>query len=272
MKEITEFSFGDDSVAQAYDKYLVPALFDPWAFELIKKNQPWGGKCVLDLAAGTGVVSKHLSQQVGSEGKVTAVDINGQMLNLARKRCESVSVEMEFIESSVDDLSIQDNSIDIVICQQGFQFFPDKNNAAKEIFRVLQGDGKAIITTWCPVEECQFFGSICEALESMGENEISKLMRVPFDFLDQSGLLQPFIVAGFNNVQVSRQEKNLIIEGGIDEAVEFAYATPIGPKLRELTKDKQSQFRFLLLEISDKISIEKSDMGRMVSNVLTAEK
>lgn len=65
MDNQVEFSFGDDSIAKSYDKILVPSLFEPWAVHLIENNQPWVGNMVLDLACGTGVVTKELARNVG---------------------------------------------------------------------------------------------------------------------------------------------------------------------------------------------------------------
>jgi ubiquinone/menaquinone biosynthesis C-methylase UbiE len=156
MARNKEFSFGNDSVAESYNNYLVPVLFESWADKLIEDYQPWSGKHVLDLASGTGVVAKKLAQQVGADGKIIAVDINGNMLALARNKCAQWLDYMEFIVGSANALDIADSTMDVVICQQGFQFFPDKKDACNEIYRVLKKDGKAVFSTWCPVAECGF--------------------------------------------------------------------------------------------------------------------
>ena len=126
MSEKQEFSFGDNSVASAYDNVLVRYLFEPWAVRLIEENQPWEGRRVLDLATGTGIVAQQLAGQVGPGGNVIGIDINSEMLALARKRCADLNSVVKFIECSAHPLDIPSNSIDVVVCQQGFQFFPDK--------------------------------------------------------------------------------------------------------------------------------------------------
>jgi len=73
----SEFSFGDQSVAAAYDTVLVPLLFEPWASQLVDNFKPWRDLCVLDLATGTGVVANRLSKHVGPTGKVIGTDIKG---------------------------------------------------------------------------------------------------------------------------------------------------------------------------------------------------
>lgn len=90
MKESIEFDFGDDSVAKTYDTVLVPVLFESWATALIERYPDWEGKHVLDLAARTGVVTKNLARVVGKEGSVTAVDMNPQMLDMAKETCKLI--------------------------------------------------------------------------------------------------------------------------------------------------------------------------------------
>jgi ubiquinone/menaquinone biosynthesis C-methylase UbiE len=264
------FSFGDSSVAAAYDNYLVPVLFEPWAQQLITDHKPWLGKSVLDLATGTGVVAKLLAQEVGAEGSIIAADFNSQMLDVARRKCDNESVAMTFLECAAEDLNIDDTEIDVVVCQQGFQFFPDKIKAAKEIYRVLGNGGKAIIATWRPVLECEFFGAICFSLESMGELEISQTMRMPFDMMPQEELVKSFRTARFSEVEVSVQSKNMVIPEGT--ALDLVYSTPIGPMLSAMNANQQRQFKELLNEIVAKISPDNMNMGKMVSNMLVAYK
>jgi ubiquinone/menaquinone biosynthesis C-methylase UbiE len=272
MSEKQEFSFGDNSVASAYDNVLVKILFEPWAARLVNESRPWEGRIVLDLATGTGIVAQLIAREVGPGGKVIGTDINSEMLALARKRCAGLIPEANFIECPAHPLDISSNSIDFVVCQQGFQFFPDKPAAAKEIHRVLCDGGKVIVTTWQPVAECQYFGVICSALAAIGEGEMADMMRVPFDFMPEEELTAHFESAGFVNVKLKRQELDLVIDGGLTEAVEVAYSTPIGPKLIALPDKRQAEFRETFAELLNKLGNGGDTMGCMVSNVISAEK
>ena len=164
MNESSEFNFNDDSVALAYENALVPVLFEPWARQLVEEYKPWDSLRILDLATGTGVLARLLEKQVGPAGKILGVDINGEMLAIARKRCAGLDPRVAFVECSADALECSDNSIDFVVCQQGFQFFPDKGAVANEIYRVLCEGGKTVVSTWRPVVECQFFEIICNTI------------------------------------------------------------------------------------------------------------
>ena len=98
------------------------------------------------------------------------------------------------------------------------------------------------------------------------------MMRVPFDVMPGSELAAHVESAGFANVQLGRQEQDLAIGGGVTHAVEVAYSTPIGPKLRALPEERQVQFRKTLAELLHELTDDGITMGRMVSNVLSAEK
>jgi len=272
MKDQIEFSFGSDAIASAYDNVLVPSLFAPWAHQIIQENQPWKGKSVLDLACGTGAVTRELAQNVSSKGKVIGLDINLEMLNVAKINCAEWGENIEFVVGSCESLPVSSGSLDTVVCQQGFQFFPDKKAAASEIHRVLKPGGTAILSTWCSVSECEIFGVICDTLESMGENEISGMIRVPFDFMSPENLSRYFKDEGFLMLSITRHERDLRLEGGLDGALNMVYATPIGPKLNELSGLKQDEFRKLFSKNVQRLGHNGSTFGRMVTNILKVMK
>jgi SAM-dependent methyltransferase len=272
MESSREFEFGDKAIAEAYDTVLVNVLFRPWAAQLVEEYGPWEGHRVLDLATGTGIVAELLGERVGPGGKVIGADINGEMLGLARKRCADARSSIEFIESPAHPLACPSESVDAVVCQQGFQFFPDKPAAAAEVCRVLERGGRAIVTTWRPVGECEFFGAICGALEAIGEADISAKMRVPFDFTPEEDLIQAFESAGFLSVALNRQERPLVVDSGMAEAVVMPYSMPIGPDLRAVPKEQQDRFKEALSDRLDVLSTDGITMGRMGATLLYAEK
>ena len=267
-----DFDFSGDSVAKSYDTVLVPSLFTPWAKQLLEEHGPWDGVSVLDLASGTGVVAGMLSHQVGAQGHVHAADLNPTMLSFAKKRCEGAPGPVTFYECSADALSLGDSSVDVALCQQGFQFFPDKNTAAKEIFRVLRPGGRTALTTWLPVSECELFGAICESLEAVGENGISEKMRIPFDHITAEELRAPFEAAGFSDITVERQEKDLTWSEDISNIGKFAYATPIGPAVKALAEDRREAFHSEFTKRVAALSPDGKTLGRMATSALRAVK
>jgi ubiquinone/menaquinone biosynthesis C-methylase UbiE len=271
MKKSTGFSFGDSSVAGAYQEVLVPILFEPWAQALVEMNESWQGSCVLDLATGTGIVAQLLAKEVGTSGSVTGMDMNQQMLDIAVARAES-QTNLKFVLCPAEKLDCQDSSFDYVVCQQGFQFFSDRNASAAEIFRALREGGTTLLSIWRPVSECHFFGAICKSLEDIDEHEISQMMRAPFDFLPISEVVSTFESAGFSTIQVKEKQQGLIMSGGVEQAVKAAYATPIGPKLRSLPEEAQVKFKNILITYLKDLDGDSMTIGEMAADILIAVK
>ena len=272
MQKSDEFSFSDYSVAHAYDDVLVPILFEPWANALIDSYRPWEGRRVLDLATGTGIVSRLLAKEVGQSGSVLGTDLNAEMLTLAASSIASELSNSHFIECPAENLECADKSFDYVICQQGFQFFSDKIASAKEIRRVLRDDGTVVVSVWRTVTECHFFNTICTSLESIGEADTGGMMRAPFDFMHQSELQDAFKSAEFSSVNVHREERDMIVTGGVEHAIRAAYATPIGPKLRSLSQETQARFVGVFAKNIQELAADGVTMGQMASDVLVARK
>ena len=264
------FNFNSGKVANAYDSVLVPVLFEPWAERMIKDNLPWDGTSVLELACGTGVLTKKLIKNVGSKGRITALDINEAMIDLAKVNCSDEADAVTFIHGSAEELDIEENSIDKVVCQQGFQFFQNKKQAAREIYKVLKRNGEGIITTWRPVAECDLFQTTCATLEQLGFHDLSEIMHIPFDQKDSESLTSVFGGIGFTEVKTSIQKKKLFLNK-ID-APRFVYSTPIGPGLKELRDDQKEEFATLLISNLTKLQDEDGSLGHMSSNVLTIKK
>ncbi len=154
MNDRPRFGFNDKGVPAAYDNVLVPLMFEPWAEALLEHVAPPEGSSVVDVATGTGIVAQKLAERVAPGGSVTAIDISAEMLSLARKRCSDHSSVVRFVESPAAPLQLESDVADVVYCQQGFQFFPDKRAAAAEMYRVIRPGGTVAVTTWCPVNQC----------------------------------------------------------------------------------------------------------------------
>src|SRR5687768_3660309 len=123
----------DTAPAQAYETHLVPAIFKPHTEVTVGLAALQPGERVLDVACGTGVVSRAALGAVGPTGSVTGIDINPAMVEVAR----SLAPDATFKQGSALELDVPDGSVDCVTVQQGLQFFPDRAAAAREMFRVL---------------------------------------------------------------------------------------------------------------------------------------
>ncbi|GGR01146.1 class I SAM-dependent methyltransferase [Deinococcus ruber] len=132
--------------AERYDSFMVPVMFSPLAVLLTDQAALKSGERVLDIACGSGVVTRRAAQQVGSTGRVAALDLNPAMLEIARRHAPSADAAVpEWYQGSAQALPFPDASFDVVLCQQGLQFFPDRALALSEMWRVLVPSGRVVV-------------------------------------------------------------------------------------------------------------------------------
>ena len=125
----------DGSAPELYERYLVPAITRIWASDLIDRAGPKPGKSLLDVACGTGVVARLAAERMRT-GRVVGLDLNEGMLAVARS-VPITGAPIEWREGSALSLPFENRSFDLVLCQLGVQFFPDRSLALREMKRVL---------------------------------------------------------------------------------------------------------------------------------------
>jgi ubiquinone/menaquinone biosynthesis C-methylase UbiE len=189
----------DRTPAEIYEQEMVPAIFARWAPELVDHGGARPGHRVLDVACGTGVVTRLLSERVRPSGRVVGLDLNPGMLAAARRAAASHK-EIEWIEASVQSIPLPEAAFDVVVCQQGFQFFPDKSAALSEIRRVLAPGGRLALTVWRSVEHAPAFHSLERALARRVGTD--KAALPPFSFGDAGRIRSLVSAAGFSDVRV----------------------------------------------------------------------
>jgi ubiquinone/menaquinone biosynthesis C-methylase UbiE len=138
----------DGSAPELYQCYLVPAITSLWAAELVERARPRPDEAVLDVACGTGVVT-HLAAQKMARGRLVGLDFNSGMLAIVRS-LPTTSMSIEWVEASALDLPFPNGCFDLVFCQLGLQFFPDKPRALREMKRVLAAVGLRTSTELIP--------------------------------------------------------------------------------------------------------------------------
>jgi ubiquinone/menaquinone biosynthesis C-methylase UbiE len=148
--------------AEIYEQHMVPAIFTRWAPDLVEAARVGSGGRVLDVACGTGAVTRILSERVGPYGKVVALDINPGMLAVAQIAAPSRNIEWR--EGSAVSLTLPDDTFDSVVCQQELQFFPDKPAALSEMRRVLKSGGRLALACWRSIEHMPGYLALEQAL------------------------------------------------------------------------------------------------------------
>src|SRR5690606_9535063 len=124
---------------------------------------PKPGERVLDLACGTGIIARQVAPLVGGEGKVVALDLRPGMLAAASKLTVPYGAPTERVQGDATELDFAPGSFDLVVCQQGLQFFPDRPAAAAEMKRVLATGGRAVVACWRSLEHHPLWSKMAEA-------------------------------------------------------------------------------------------------------------
>jgi ubiquinone/menaquinone biosynthesis C-methylase UbiE len=191
-----------DNAAELYERYLVPSLFAPWAASLVEQAALQQGQRVLDVACGTGVVSRLAAPQVGAAGRVVGLDLTPGMLAVARTLSSPVGALIEWQEGSAEALPFPDASFDVVLCQQGLQFFPDRMVALREMRRVLVPGGKLVLSVWRALQHNLFFATLADALARHVSPEVAAASGAPFTLGEAEELRMLVTGAGFADVRV----------------------------------------------------------------------
>ena len=190
-----------------YEQWLVGPLFQPFAEVLLDRLDPRAGERVLDVACGTGIVARLARERVGAGGAVVGVDVSPAMLDVAR----AVGPSITWREGSAIDLPLSDGEVfDVITCQQGLQFFPDRRKAAGEMRRALAAGGRLGIATWRPAAEVPIFG----ALQRVAERHLGPVVDQRHAFGDGDALAALLRDAGLHDVAVETVTRRLRFDDG----------------------------------------------------------
>lgn len=267
------FARASTSAMSFYDEIMVPRLFDPWAELLLDKVKPESGQAVLDVACGPGTVTRRAAQRVGLRGNVTGCDLSPAMLALARSK-ESIgaSAPITYLECPADALAVPDHAFDVVTCQQGLQFFPDRAAALAEMRRALRPGGKVGIAVWCVIEDCPPFFALANALEQVLGSDVAEAYEGgPWGMPDSASLLELARDGGFTNVEVRRCELPLIFEGGPGQLFLTLHAASVATTLAQLPEADLATLATAVESASSEITEDGVVRSFAASHVLTAE-
>jgi ubiquinone/menaquinone biosynthesis C-methylase UbiE len=190
------------NAAEMYQRELVPAVFGPWALRVIELAELRPGVRVLDVACGTGVVARLAAERVGVDGRVAALDLNPGMLAVAAELPVVEGAPIEWIEGTAQALPFADASFDVVCCQLGLQFFPDRERALREMKRVLVPSGLAVVMVWREIDRAPGFAVLAAALGRTIGSDAEALMRAPFTLSDEGELSRLLEAAGLRDCAI----------------------------------------------------------------------
>jgi ubiquinone/menaquinone biosynthesis C-methylase UbiE len=198
-KRLTQFQLQGDA-AERYERWVVPFISGPWAPPLLDLLELRAGERVLDVACGTGVVSRLAARRVSPGGTVTGLDLNEGMLSVARRLPLPPSLTIDWRQGSALALPFADGAFDVVVCQHGLMFFPDRLQALGEMRRVLTPVGRVALSVW--TGPSPYFTAQREGLTRYVGAEAASTSAVAFSLGDAAELGGLLKGAGFRDVVV----------------------------------------------------------------------
>jgi ubiquinone/menaquinone biosynthesis C-methylase UbiE len=198
--------------AEMYENYFVPAMFRPWATILLSLAAPQAGERVLDVACGTGIVARQAAPLAGAEGQVVGLDMNPAMLGVARAVPAPAGATISWQEGNAMALPFPDGVFDLVLCQHGLQFFPDRAMAVREMRRVLKPGGRALGIVLQALPRHPVFEALMESVARRLALPLSAV-TIPFALSDADELASLYKAAGFSRVDILPQSTTVRFPG-----------------------------------------------------------
>jgi len=222
-QDLKQFS---GNAPENYERYFVPRIGRPMAEELINRAALRSGERVLDVACGTGVVTRLAKEKVGT-GSVTGLDLTPGMLEVARK-VTPPEMGITWQEANAESIPLPDASFDVVLCGLGLQLMPNKATALREMKRMLVSGGRLLLST--PGRMPAPFGAIEAALGRHFGPQTAGFVKAVFSLNDPAVLQTLMLEAGLNEVTVETIERRLNMPGPREFLWQYIQSTPLaGP-------------------------------------------
>ena len=187
------------SIPVIYDQLMVPMLFEPYAADVAGHARRFGAHDILETAAGTGVVTAALLRAL-PDARIVATDLNPAMLEIAAERLQSETVRLQAADAQ--DLPFEDQSFDLVVCQFGIMFYPDKIDANREAFRVLRPNGHYLLVIWDSIEKNAASQAVSKAVAAQFPDDPPAFFsRVPHGYANLEVITADLLAAGFDDLE-----------------------------------------------------------------------
>jgi len=216
------------SIPEHYDQGLGPRIFFDFADDLARRASNLQPASVLELAAGTGIVTRRLRDTLANECELVATDLNMPMLEVAKTKFQS-SEKLMFRQTDAMDLEFDEASFDLVVCQFGVMFFPDKLRSYCEVHRVLQPNGSYLFNVWDSWDTNPFAQVTHDVVTRIFPEDTPGFYQVPFSYHDEAEIRESLLQAGFSKINI----EHMPLISSIRSAKEFAKGLVFGNPLYE---------------------------------------
>jgi len=221
------------SIPENYEKYLVPLIFNPYAKDMALRIDSSGISHVLELAAGTGAVSRILRDWLPADVKLTITDLNEPMLDICKRKFEPHE-NAEFYVVDAMEIPYADNAFDAVVCQFGVMFFPDRQHAYSEISRVLKPGGEFIFNVWDRLELNSLSHVTKQALLKRFPKTPPTFFETPFGSYNIEDHREHLHNAGFGELTISVMPKVSTAPNARHVAEGYLLGSPLSQEILEI--------------------------------------
>lgn len=211
------------AMPESYDRLLGPAIFEPYAADLAERARALAPRRVLEVAAGTGIVTRALLAAL-PDAEVVATDLNPPMVAYAGARAPGATWQV----ADAQQLSFEAGTFDLVACQFGVMFFPDRVGALAEFARVLRPAGAVLLSSWDTVETSTFPAALVDALVAvLPDDPPTFVARVPHGYADPARIRADLERAGLRDVEIERVELDSVAPSAAAVAEGFCLGSPL---------------------------------------------
>ncbi|MES0094185.1 methyltransferase domain-containing protein [Mesorhizobium sp. M0030] len=215
------------SIPENYDRYMVPLIFEPFAADLARRAASLSPGAVLEVAAGTGVVTRALAPKLSLGASYVVTDLNQPMLDYAASR-QAPDSRIQWRQADALALPFEDAAFDLVCCQFGAMFFPDRAAGYREAKRVLKTGGHFLFNVWDRIEENVFANDVTNALAEIFPNDPPRfLARTPHGYNDTALIRGELEAAGFSRVVIETRAEQSRASSPRLPAVAYCQGTPL---------------------------------------------
>jgi len=215
------------SIPENYDRHMVPLIFESYARDIAQRVAALSPKAVLETAAGSGVVTRAVAPLLSAGASYVATDLNQPMLDYAKAK-QGADSRIRWHKADAQALPFEDAAFDVVCCQFGVMFFPDRPSGYREAKRVLKSGGCFLFNAWDRIEENVFANDVTNALAEFFPNDPPRfLARTPHGYHDTALIRSDLAKAGFSDVTIETRQAQSRAPSPRDVALAYCQGTPL---------------------------------------------
>jgi ubiquinone/menaquinone biosynthesis C-methylase UbiE len=226
------------SIPENYDRYLVPLIFQEFAEDLANRAASLLPKTILETAAGSGVVTRALIAKLPADARYTVTDLNQPMLDYAATQLPD-DKRITWRKADAQELPFDDATFDLVCCQFGVMFFPDRVLAYKEARRVLEPGGSFLFSVWDRIEDNVFADDVTKALAEIFPDDPPRfLARTPHGHGDTKVIRSELETAGFSSITIETKDFQSRAPSPNHPAIAYCQGTPLRNEIEARDRTK----------------------------------